>query len=61
VSGKGGGERAVFFVAIRPEDLMQGPARQPAARQCPVDRRDTKGQHSMRYRRRPLDPSHALA
>jgi hypothetical protein len=40
---------------------MQGAPREPAARQCPVDCRDIKGQHSMRYRRRLLDPSHALA
>jgi hypothetical protein len=60
VSGKSGGERAILFVAAYPLDLMQGAPREPAARQCPVDRRDTKGQHSMRHRRRPLDPPDSL-
>ncbi len=60
VSGKGGGERAILLVAAYPQDLVQGAPREPAARQCPVDRRDTKGQHSMRHRRRPLDPPDAL-
>jgi hypothetical protein len=60
VSCKGSGERAVLLVAACPQDLVQGAPREPAARQCPVDRRDTKGQHSMRHRRRPLDPPDTL-
>jgi hypothetical protein len=60
LSGKSGGERAILLVAVYPQDLVQGAPREPAARQCPVDRRDTKGQHSMRHRRRPLDPPDAL-
>ena len=59
-SGKSGGERAILLVAAYSQNLVQGAPRKPAARQCPVDRRDTKGQHSMRHRRRPLDPPDAL-
>ena len=60
MSGKSGGERAILLVAAYPQDLVQGAPREPAARQYPVDRRDTKGQHSMRHRWRPLDPPDAL-
>ena len=60
VSGKSGGERAILFVAAYPQDLMQGAPREPAARLYPIDRRDTKGQHSMRHRWRSLDPPDAL-
>jgi hypothetical protein len=60
VSGKSGGERAILLVAAYPQDLVQGAPREPAARQCPVDRHNTKRQHSMRHRRRPLDPPDAL-
>jgi len=35
--GKGSGERAVFLVTPRPEDFVQGPPGEPAARQYPVD------------------------
>jgi hypothetical protein len=54
--GEGGGEGAVFIVAARPENFMQGTARQAAARQCPVDRGDPKRQYAMCRRRRPLNP-----
>jgi hypothetical protein len=60
VSGKSGGEGAILLVAAYSQDLVQGAPRESAARQCPIDRRDTKGQHSMRHRRRPLDPPDAL-
>ena len=49
--GKGGGERAIFFVSAYSQDLVQGAQREPAARQYPVDRPETKRQHSMRHRR----------
>jgi hypothetical protein len=51
VSGKSGGESAIFFVSAYSQDLVQGAQREPAARQYPVDRPDTKRQHSMRHRR----------
>ena len=60
VSCKGGGERAILLVAAYSQDFVQGAPREPAARQCPVDRRDAKRQNSMRHRRRPLDPPDAL-
>jgi hypothetical protein len=60
VSGKSGGKRAILLVAAGSQDFVQGASREPAVRQYPVDRRDTKGQHSMRHRRRPLDPPDAL-
>jgi hypothetical protein len=40
---------------------VQGAARETAARQCPIDRRDTEGQDPMRRRHRPLDLPDALA
>ena len=60
VSCKSSGERAILLVAAYPQDLVQGAPRETAARQCPVNRRDTKGQHSMRHCRRPLDPPDVL-
>jgi hypothetical protein len=60
VSCKGSGERAILLVTACPQDLVHGAPGEPAARQCPVDRRDPKGQHSMRHRRRPLDPPDAF-
>ncbi len=51
VSGKSGGERAIFFVSAYSQDLVQGAPREPATRQYPVDRPGTKRQHSMRHRR----------
>jgi hypothetical protein len=59
--GESGGERAILLVAAHSQDLVQGAARQPAARQGPVDRSDAKGRHPMRRRRRPLDPPNPLA
>ncbi len=59
--GEGGSERAVFLVAARSEDFMQGAACQPAARQHPVDCGEAKGQYAVRRRRRPLDPPNAFA
>jgi hypothetical protein len=60
VSCKRSGERAILLVSACPKDLVQGAPRESTSRQCPVDRRDTKGQHSMRHRRRPLDPPDAF-
>jgi hypothetical protein len=61
VGGKGGSERAILFVAMGPENFVQGAARQPAARQGPVDRGDPKRHHAVRRRRRPLDPPNLFA
>jgi len=60
VGGKGGGERAIFFVAAGSQDLVHGAPCESAARQSPVDRRNTERQNPMRRRRRPLDPPDAL-
>jgi hypothetical protein len=59
--GKGGGERAVLFIAAYPEDLVQGPSGEPAARQYPIDRSNAERQDPMDHHRRPLDPPEALA
>ena len=61
VGGKGGGERAVLLVAAHSQDFVQGASREPAARQSPVDRCDTKRQNPLRHCRRSLDPSDAFA
>ena len=58
---KGGGDGTILLVAIRPEDLVQSSKREPAARQYPIDRGNTKRQDPMDRRGRPLDPSDALA
>jgi hypothetical protein len=61
VGGKGGGERAVLLVAALSQDFVQGAPREPAARQCLVDRGNAKGQDPIRRRRQPLDPPDAFA
>lgn len=58
--GKGGGERAIFLVAVSSYDFMQSASCKPATRQRPVDRRDAAGQDSVYRRGRPLDPPEAL-
>ena len=57
---KSGGERAILLVANGSEGFVQGAARKPAARQCPVDRRGAERQDSMHRRRPTLDPPDAL-
>jgi len=57
---EGRGDRAILLVAVRPEDLVQGPPREPAARQYPVDRGSAERQDPMDCKRRPLDSSDAL-
>src|SRR6516162_3442259 len=59
--GKGGGKRAVLFVAAHPEDLVQGPPCEPAARQGSINRGNAERQDPMDRCRRPLDPLDALA
>jgi hypothetical protein len=58
---KGGGKRAVLLVAACPQDFVQGASREAAARQCPVDRCNSKGQDPMCSRCRPLYPPDTLA
>ena len=36
--GKGGGERAILFIAPCSKDFVQGASHEAAAWQCPVDR-----------------------
>ena len=59
--GEGGGKRAILLVAAHAEDLVHGAAREPAARQGPVDRGDAERQHPMHRRCRPLDPPNPFA
>src|SRR6516162_9796744 len=59
--GKGGSERTVLLVAPYPEDLVQGPLREPATRQYPVDLIYAERQDPMDRQRRSLDPPDALA
>jgi len=59
--GKGGGERAILFITARSEDLVQGPPREPPARQHSIDRGNAERQYPVDRRRRPLDPPDALA
>jgi len=49
--GKGGGERAIFFIAACSKDFVQGASREAAARQYPVDRRDAERQDPTRRHR----------
>ncbi len=58
--GKSGGERAILLIAAGAKNFVQGAARQTAARQDPVDRRDPERHHAMRRHGRPLDPPHPL-
>ena len=59
--GKGGSQRAILLVATRSEYLVQGPSREPAARQRLIDRGNAERQYPMDRRCRPLDPPDALA
>ena len=59
--GKGGSQRAILLVATRSEDLVQGPPREPTARQRSIDRGNAERQYPMDRRCRPLDPPDALA
>jgi hypothetical protein len=60
-SDEGGDECAIFLVAAHSPDLVQSAAREPAARQGPIDRGKSKGCHPMHRCCRPLDPPNLLA
>ncbi len=53
--GEGGGKRTILFITAHSNELVHGAAREPAARQCPVDGGDAERQHPMHRRCRPLD------